>query len=293
MITANNIRFGYPWKIPLFQELTLHLSPGSMAGWLGLNGAGKTTLLKLLCGLRFPSSGSCELFGRNVATRHPESLQNLIFIAEESELPDLTLHAYETLYAPFYPRFNHELFQQALKLLNLEGADNCRMGRLSFGQKRKCHLAFALAANTPFLILDEPTNGLDIPAKMALRRLLAAAAGDDRCILISTHQVRELDLLLDPVVILDRGAILLNASIAEISRRLSFHTESAKPADGDRLHAEPGLGGWRIVRETHDAQEETPVDLELLFNAVLANPARIREIFAPQAPPPVSHPRPL
>ena len=124
---------------------------------------------------------------------------------------------------------------------------------------------------------------MNIPAKSVLRRLLAAAAGDDRCIIVSTHQVRELDVLLDPVVILNEGRVLLNAPVAEISRRLTFHVEPVKPADGDRLHAEPGMGGWRIVRESRGAAE-TPVDLELLFNAVLANPGRIRELFDGASP---------
>jgi ABC-2 type transport system ATP-binding protein len=280
MLEITQLRFGYPFGKPLFDGLELSLQPGSLAGLLGLNGAGKTTLLKLICGLQRPDKGSCRLRGRDTSGRALAVLQDLAFVSEDTDTPALTIDGYVAWYAPFYPRFDHAQFRANLEILSMHQLTKRKLSSCSLGEKRKCLLAFALATNTPLLLLDEPMNGLDIPAKTALRRLLAAAVHEERAIMVSTHQVRELGLLLDPVIILDGGKTLLNASIADLSAKLSFSYDPTPlpPVPGSCLHAEPCPGGWQVVRENHDGIESQP-DLETLFAAVLANPVRFQELF--------------
>lgn len=278
MLQVTQLQFGYPFRKPLFDGLDLSLPAGSLAGLLGLNGAGKTTLLKLICGLQRPGKGTCRLRGRDTSGRALAVLQDLAFVSEETDVPALTIDGYVAWYAPFYPRFDHAQFLTNLEVLSMHQLTKRKLSSCSLGERRKCLLAFALATNTPLLLLDEPMNGLDIPAKTALRRLLAAAVHEERAIMVSTHQVRELGLLLDPVIILDSGKTLLNASIADLSAKLSFGFEPERPALGDCLHAEACPGGWQVVRENQVAMESQP-DLETLFSAVLANPARFQELF--------------
>lgn len=283
MLEVADLHFNYRFQKPLFNGLDLKLSGGSLAGLLGLNGAGKTTFLKLLCGLQRPGQGSCRLNGRCTSARNLETLRDLFFVTEETELPALSLRDYEARYAPFYPRFDTEQFRFNLEALRLDPMSKKKLSSCSLGEKRKFLIAFALAANTSLLLLDEPTNGLDIPAKVALRRLLAGAVNEERTILLSTHQIREIGLLLDPVVILDGGRVLLNASIVELSKRLSFSVEAIEPKAESCIHAEAGQGGWHVVRENTDGQETQP-DLELLFTAVLANSQRFATLFSSPAP---------
>lgn len=278
MLEVTNLHFNYRFQKPLFSGLDLKLSGGSLAGLLGLNGAGKTTFLKLLCGLQQPGQGSCRLNGRCTSARNLETLRDLFFVTEETELPALSLRDYEARYAPFYPRFDPEQFRFNLETLRLDPTSKKKLSSCSLGEKRKSLIAFALATNTSLLLLDEPTNGLDIPAKVALRRLLAGAVNEERTILLSTHQIREIGLLLDPVVILDGGKILLNANVIDLSKRLSFSIEAVEPTAGSCIYAEVGQGGWHAVRENTDGNETQP-DLELLFNAVLANPQRFAELL--------------
>ena len=141
-------------------------------------------------------------------------------------------------------------------------------------------IAFALACNTDLLLLDEPTNGLDIPSKAQFRRLIASVISENRIILISTHQTRDLENLIDNVMILDNGNLMLNASVADICRTLSFRIVPTLPKDQKILFSEPALGGVAIVTE-NGGEEEDQMNLEHLFNAVMHQPAEIMKLFKP------------
>jgi ABC-2 type transport system ATP-binding protein len=280
MIHIKGLSFGYT-KQKLFEGLDLELEPGSIYGLLGRNGAGKTTLLKLICGMRFPQAGECRVLQDPSERRLPRVLQEIALIPEELAIPPITGDMYELLYAPFYPRFDREAF--GAYLVEFELRREARLTELSYGQKKKFLLAFAMASGTRILILDEPTNGLDIPSKSQFRRLLARAGDAGRLILISTHQVRDLENLIDPVIILDQGRIIFCRSMEAVQRRLTVRIER-QPPGGEALFSEPVPTGYAVVRE-NTAGEETHMDLETLFKTVISSRERIGEIFARESVP--------
>lgn len=173
MINIQNLSFGYNRKKMLYENLSLSLEAGSIYGLLGKNGAGKSTLLCNMMGLLFPVSGKIEVVQHNPQKRQPSFLQNVYFIPEEFALPSISIHTYLELYAPFYPKFNEHQFYKYLK--ELEVPSDQKLHKMSFGQQKKAIIAFGLACNTQVLIMDEPTNGLDIPSKSQFRKLVAAA----------------------------------------------------------------------------------------------------------------------
>ena len=276
MIEVKNLSFGYKKRKLLYKNLNLALPVGSIYGLLGKNGAGKSTLLKNFTGLLFPKHGELFVNGYTPKKRLPSFLETIYFIPEEVYVPSLTINRYKDLFAPFYPLFNEEQFYSYLDLLDVH--DKGKLNTLSFGQQKKFILAFALACNTRILLLDEPTNGLDIPSKIRFRKLIASVFTDDKMIFISTHQIRDLDNLIDNVIIVDNGELLLQASIAEISNKLSFKITDDLPDDGDLLYAESSLKGYSVVMQNKSG-EESKVNLEYLFNAVTENPIKAKSIF--------------
>ena len=260
----------------LFNSLDLSLSPGGISGLLGKNGAGKTTLLRLMAGLIFPHEGAINIMGHNPGDRSPEFLKDLFFLPEEFDLPDVTPALYPTLYAPFYPAFDSEKYMNYLSEFELP--PGTKFKDLSFGQKKKFLISFGFATGSRFMLLDEPTNGLDIPSKTQLRRALASEINDDRIIVISTHQVRDLENLIDPIIILDEGQILFNQSIDEINYRLSVSHESEPPEPESVLYMEKTLSGYMTVTE-NTTSEESNIDLETLFSTVMANRKKIQSVF--------------
>ncbi|HET6450711.1 MAG TPA: ABC transporter ATP-binding protein [Spirochaetia bacterium] len=277
MVELSGITFGYGRK-KLFSNLDLTLHAGTIYGLLGKNGAGKTTLLKIICGLRIAQEGSARVLGHDSARRPAGMLEDLLFIPEDLSVPPLLPAVYQRLYAPFYPRFSHEAL--ASHLSELEIPTDRKLSELSYGQKKKFLIAFGLASRCRLLLMDEPSNGLDIPSKSQFRRLLAGAGGDEQVILVSTHQVRDMENLIDPIIILDEGRIVFQQAMKDVGSRLAARIESAEPADTGALYAEKTLGGWAVLRE-NSGGEETGVDLETLFNAVTAPGSRVRALFDP------------
>jgi len=276
MIQINHLSFGYNKKRLLYKDLTLTLEPGSIYGLLGKNGAGKSTLLKNMIGLLFPKAGSISINGFAPKKRVPAFLETIYFIPEEVYVPALTITQYVKLFAPFYPLFDKEKIFTYLD--NLDVKDQGKLNTLSFGQQKKFVIAFALACNTKILLLDEPTNGLDIPSKIKFRKLISAVFTEERMIFISTHQIRDLDNLIDKVIIVDNGDLLLNASITEIASKLCFkNVVYIEPGD-NVLYAEESLKGSSIVAENTNG-EETKVNLEHLFNAITENPEKAKALF--------------
>jgi len=240
----------------------LSFNSGYIYGLLGLNGVGKTTLLKIMMGMLFPKGGMCRVLDYETQKRQPAMLADMMFVPEEFYAPNMTIGRYVNLYAPFYPSFNYEQFRSYMKELELTEKEN--FNSFSMGQKKKAILAFALATNTRVLLMDEPTNGLDIPSKAEFRRMLASVVADDRCIIISTHQVRDVEKLIDTVVILDNGMIILNRRVDEITSKISFRTLSE--LTGQEIYSESSIEGYRAMLPKTD-EEPTQIDLELLFNA--------------------------
>ena len=277
MIQLQNINFHYKKKTPLFKELNLDIPTGNIYGLLGKNGAGKTSLLKLIGGLIFPKSGAINVMGFNPEERFPAFLSDLFFLPEELMVPTMKISTFERVYAPFYPRFDHDQFQQYLSEFSLSAEE--KLTALSQGQKKKAIIAFGLATNSRLLILDEPTNGLDIPSKSLFRKLLTMAITDERTCIISTHQVRDMGVLMDPIIILDGGKIIFQNSVEAIAEKLQFEVTYSRGEPSEVLYSERVPGGFMIVKENLDG-EETEVDIEIFFNAMMENPDAIKALFA-------------
>ena len=273
MIEIKNLSFHYKKGKPIFENVSFSMKSG-IVGLLGENGVGKTTLLHLISGLRFPKQGTCKVFGQNSYNRKPETLEKIFFLPEEFDTPTMSICTYAKYNAAFYPNFSQEQFGQYLAEFNVDG--NEKMTVQSLGQKKKAMIAFALSLNTPVLLLDEPTNGLDIPSKTQFRKILSAIADEGRLIVISSHQVRDLEALIDPVIILNHNKVLINNSIEEISSKLLFSKQSEKPENA--LYIEQTLDGYLVVEpNTHNRQ--SIVNIEALFNTVISNKQKISEIF--------------
>ena len=275
-IEIRSLSFGYT-KERLFSNLDLTLRGGNIYGLLGKNGAGKTSLLKLICGLRFPDAGTCGVLGWEPQNRPAALLEDIYFLPEEFYTPPITADLYRQIYAPFYPRFSAEAFREYLGEFDL--ATKKKLSELSYGQKKKFLLAFGLSTRCRLVLLDEPTNGLDIPSKSQFRRLLAGAGQEDMIILISTHQVRDMENLIDPIIILDEGQIIFQQSMYEVTRCLQVEMQMEQPSGDGVLYSEKVLGGYVVVRR-NESGEETQLDLETLFNTVIANRDQIGKLFA-------------
>jgi ABC-2 type transport system ATP-binding protein len=276
MIEINDLEFGYA-EANLFRHLTLGLEPGNIYGLLGLNGAGKSTLLKLVTGLLFPRTGSIRVLGAEPARREPSFLAKVFVLPEEFNLPGITGEEYVKSLAPFYPHFDHTRFERYREEFDLP--KNAKLTAHSYGQKKKFLLSFGLASGTSLLVLDEPTNGLDIPSKGLFRRLVAEALTADRIFVISTHQVKDVESLIDPIVILHQGKVLFHQTMTEITNRIRMSHSHSRPNanDPDLVYSEPAVGGFWTVHSGGD--EDGRIDLEVLFNSVLAAPDRFEPVF--------------
>ena len=280
MIEIRNLRFQYHKKRPLFEDLSLDLNPGSIYGLLGKNGAGKTSLLKIISGLLFPLRGTCVVSGSVPGRRRPSFLRRIYFLPEEFQVPPVSMKTYKDLYAPFYPAFNGRLYGELLDEFRLNPDE--RLNRLSQGQRKKFLIAFGLGTDCDVLLMDEPTNGLDIPGKSAFRRLISAAVRDDRVIVISTHQVRDVENLIDSIVLLDAGRILFHQLLSDISARLRFSSHADTEDEKTSLYSEKTPLGQKSVGP-NTTGEDSPVDLEVLFNAIIANPRAVGSLFEKEA----------
>ena len=277
MIDIKNVDFSYSRNTKLLSDLSLKLETGRIHGLLGKNGEGKSTLLKLISGLVFPLKGTIDVMGFNPQRRDPEMLQDIFFLPEELPQIPLSIQNYENVYAPLYPNFSSEQFNHYLKEFDIDDK-KAMLNKLSHGQKKKVFVSFGLAVNTKLLLMDEPTNGLDIPSKGQFRRMVASAVDDSRCLIISTHQVRDLDSLIDSIMIMDGHEIVFNEPNENITKKLLFKVAEHNDVDDTVIYSEDSLRGLYQVRE-NTTGEESKLDIELLFNAVFTDKKRIMNLF--------------
>lgn len=277
MLQVENISFSYGRRKPeVLSDFSFSLEKGRVYGLLGKNGVGKSTLLYLMCGLLTPKHGRVLYHGVDTRRRLPETLRDIFLVPEEFDLPAVSLVQFVELNSPFYPNFSKEDMMTYLHLFEMDW--NIHLGGLSMGQKKKVFMSFALATHTSLLLMDEPTNGLDIMAKSQFRKFIASGMSDERTIVISTHQVRDIDNVLDHVVIMNNSCVLLDESIVCVTERLAF-VESDSPALAEEaLYKLPSVQGNSLLLPNREGVE-TKLNLELLFGAVLANPEKIKELF--------------
>ena len=277
MIAIENLSFAYrKSKHAVLHDFSLMLKTGRVYGLLGRNGAGKSTLLYLMSGLLTPKSGRVMFHETDVRRRLPVTLQDMFLVPEEFELPPVSLVSYVELNSPFYPRFSKEEMVRYLHYFEMDMDIN--LGALSMGQKKKVFMSFALATNTSLLLMDEPTNGLDIPGKSQFRKFIASGMTEGKTIIISTHQVRDIDKILDHVLIMDESRVLLNESTTNICDKLLFVESDDRELAKAALYAIPSIQGNFLMLDNIE-KEESEINLELLFNATLAVPENITQLF--------------
>ena len=277
MIEIKNLSFAYDKKQPVLRSLNLNIHEGGIYGLLGQNGVGKSTLLHLLCGLLTPSDGEILFDGENVRLRRPSTLSETFIVPEEFNLPAITMAQYCKFNAPFYPKFSIDDLKDNLALFDLNVNDNLAI--LSMGQKKKAFMCFALACNTKLLIMDEPTNGLDIPNKVQFRRFIASHMSDDRIIIISTHQVHDIELLLDHVIILDSHDVVLDSAMSDIASKIYFTL--TPPNDPEKIiYQRKVFGANAYICMKNQDDPETEINLETLYLLCCEYPEKIKDILS-------------
>lgn len=258
MIKMKNLNVGYSKDSPVLHDVNATLRAGSIYGLLGKNGSGKTTLLKTLSGVLFPKDGSVDVFGRSPAKRSSSTLMDMFYMPDEINMPALSTKAFVSSYTPFYPEFSCENFYSYLKTLDFD--INVRLDKLSMGNRKKFLIAYALASGARFILMDEPTNGLDINSKKAFKRLLLSIDNTELIIVISTHLLHDIDELLSDVLILHDRQMLVNSSIDSIGQTFLF--TSINLCDNPIF-----VDGLRAIC-LNEGNEDTDVDIELFYNAL-------------------------
>jgi ABC-2 type transport system ATP-binding protein len=276
MVTIENLTFWYSKQNRIFEKLNLELDAGHIYGLLGKNGAGKTTLLKLICGLSFPKSGNVAIDGLIPAKRKPGFLSDIFLVPEEISVPSLTPGKFAEIHGGFYPAFDPVKFREFLEKFEVDAGQN--FSKISHGQKKKAMTAFALATNTRYLFLDEPTIGMDIPSKASFRSIVAASFSQEKTIILSTHMVRELESMIDSLIILENRKIILNQPLDKIAQKLTFAHSSLSSSPGEIIYSvKSELGPTTISLNSSGIAGN--VDLESLFNACINIPDKLSSYF--------------
>ena len=278
MITVKQLSFGYTRRRNIFDSLSLELPKGSIVGLLGRNGEGKTTLLKLLYGQLLRRQGELKVLDADPKHRAVSFLQQVYLLPEEFQVPPISIRSFFDISAPFYPNYDEAVAKELIDTFGLQWDMNLK--KISQGQKKKALIAFALSLRVPLLLLDEPTNGLDIPSKGEFRRTVARYTTEEQTIIISTHQVRDLEQLIDRILIMERGTIFCNATVADITERLSFRLITPELAD-KALYSEPSaVGTVGILPSDGSEESESNYSMELFFNAVISERDRILQALS-------------
>ena len=278
MIEIKNLCFGYKKSKNVLENVNLNLKKGRIHGLLGKNGIGKSTLLKLIGGLVFPDSGAIKVGTFTPSERKVAFLSDLFFLPEELFELNITIDKFVKLNSVFYPNFSKSDFENYLQEFEISDTKQS-LKKLSYGTKKKVLISFGLACHCKLLLFDEPTNGLDIPSKSQFRKVILRAMTDETCVIISTHQVRDLHNLIDTVLILDEKNVLLNATSEEVCNKLFFGICDTTQSTEEMLYSEDDVRGLKFVKENTE-NEESELDIEILFNAALANKEKFRELFS-------------
>lgn len=266
MIDIQNLSFAYNKQRALLIDLSFDLQNGSIVGLLGKNGAGKSTLLQLISGLLKPQLGQITINGLKPFERLPDFLADIYMVPEEFSFPQITIGLYIKATAPLYPKFDYEKMTTILEEFELDTKNN--LNKISHGQRKKFLIAFALSTNCGLLILDEPTNGLDIPSKKLFRKILVRSVSDQQLVLISTHQVKDIETIIDKIMVLHEGKMIFNQSVFDISQQWQFKNVASLLGIEPPIYKEKYAGGYKIITQA-TTTEETEIDIELLFNALI------------------------
>ena len=276
MINLEKLHFAYSKKKPLFTDLDLGLKPGKVYGLLGKNGTGKSSLLKLIVGAIFAKQGKVTVDGIDSSNRDPKVLQDIFFLSENYITPAVKIRDYVAANGPMYPKFDKNKFYSFLDIFEIDKDSN--LEHLSYGQRKKVVISFAVATNAKYLLLDEPTNGLDIPSKSQFRKALLSGFQEDQIVIISTHQIRDLNQLIESIIIIEDGKILFHKDVFELEEKLLFTKSLSEESDAKVLYSEMVPGGY-IHIQSNPNNEPSEVELEVLFNAIVQNKTSFNQYF--------------
>lgn len=275
MIKIDNLAFSYG-KNQVLDNINLTLEEGRIYGLLGENGVGKTTLLTLLCGLKSPQRGTIVADGGEIPSRrNPSWLEKIVYLPDEVAAYNDKAYLWAKSSGKFYPTFSLDKFAAVMD--ELETDVNMKLSVMSAGQLKKSHIAFSIACNTRYLFMDEPTNGLDIPSKSGFRSAILKYTDETATVVISTHQVRDLENIIDPIVILERQDVLLNASVEQIASKLFF--DYGTELHPESLYSEQLPGGF-IQVYPNTGGKDSKVNIEALFNAAHRNKEVVKSLFS-------------
>lgn len=279
MIQIDNLSFSYKRSSFLLSKLNLDLPKGTIVGLLGRNGEGKSTLLKLITGQLLSDWGKITVNGKKPEKREVDFLNQIFLLPEEVVCPSISIKKYFNIITPFYPNYSAEIAEELIREFELDWKMN--LGKVSQGQKKKAVIALALSLRTPILLLDEPTNGLDIPSKSAFRRLVAQYTTEEQTLIISTHQVRDLEQLIDRLVLLDHNKIICNEAIYDLCKYFSF--QPVTEGNPDKLiYQEKSLMGSVGIFENETPQETDNFSMELFFNGMVAEQEKMLALLHKQ-----------
>lgn len=264
MLDIRNLSFTYDNSHKVFEGLNLKIDENKIYGLLGKNGTGKSTLLYLVSGLLTPQKGEVLFDDMNTRRRLPQTLCDMFLVPDEFDFPPMKLAKYVKLYSPFYPNFSQEKLDECLK--DFEVGDVKDLTKLSLGQKKKAFISFALATGVKLLMMDEPTNGLDIPSKDAFRKIVAKHMGEDQTIIISTHLVHDVEQLLDHLLIVREDGTMYNKETFDVTEDYAFDYRTQAEGD-DVIYAEPSPQGFAVISRNTEGRH-TQINLDLLFKAV-------------------------
>jgi ABC-2 type transport system ATP-binding protein len=275
MIKIENLSYSYGNK-KVFEDLSINFTPGNIYGLLGKNGTGKSTLFRNICGLLKPKKGTITTYGYSSVSRKPSMLSKIFLLPEEFFVPPVFVNDFVKTLSPFYPRFSKEDFQKHIE--DFDVPLNHRLDRMSMGQKKKTLIAFSLATNTELLLMDEPTNGLDIVSKTQFKNVMSSVAGENKCIIISTHQVKDIENLISRISVIDDGTILFDESVSAVGKKMSFVTASQVSDSNKSIYAETVLNGVSEVL-INETGKESKVDLEMLYKTIMIKPQEVNKLF--------------
>ncbi len=273
MINLKNVSYHYRKSVPILENITADLKPGHIYGLLGLNGVGKTTLLKNIGGLLFPKSGNIRVSEFNPEKREIGFLTDIYFVTDHAELPDWKIRQFQEVYGALYPKFDATYFYSVLETFQIDITKNIKS--LSFGQVKKVNIAFALATNVNVILMDEPTNGLDIPSKTQFRKIISRYVTDERLLIISTHQIRDIHNLIDHLLVLNHSRLILDHSINTLQDH--FHISKQTSDAANAIYSEQGIHGTLSLLP-NTGKEESQFDIEFFFNALSADPSLVNHL---------------
>ncbi len=223
MIKASNLTYGYIQVQPVLKQISLEMPAGHIYGLLGRNGVGKSTFLKVLSGALL-GQGEYSVGAYDPRNREAAFQESIRLVPENEALYNNTIIELARVTRPLYPTFSDEILNRALNEFKVP--QDQKLTTMSLGQQKKALISLSLACNTPYLFMDEPTNGMDIPSKSTFRKLVASMLDENRTIIISTHQVDDLEGLMDSVTIMENDGVLLSDTLENIGEQ--FGTEDIK-----------------------------------------------------------------